>query len=51
MATERRPRYSIIIPAYDESARLGSTLEKVLAFVSEREMGGRGHCSRRRLTR
>jgi len=36
MATERRPRYSIIIPAYDESARLGSTLEKVLAFVSER---------------
>jgi len=36
MATERRPRYSIIIPAYDESARLGSTLEKVLAFVSDR---------------
>lgn len=36
MVTERRPRYSIIIPAYDESARLGSTLEKVLAFVSQR---------------
>ena len=36
MVTERRPRYSIIIPAYDESARLGSTLEKVLAFMSQR---------------
>jgi glycosyltransferase involved in cell wall biosynthesis len=27
------PTYSIVIPAYNESARLGSTLEKVLAYV------------------
>src|ERR1700692_1520787 len=29
--------YSIIIPAYNESARVGATLEKVLAHVAERE--------------
>lgn len=29
------PRYSIIIPAYNEAARLGSTLERVLAYVSQ----------------
>lgn len=28
--------YSIIIPAYNESARLGSSLEKVVAYVSAR---------------
>ncbi len=27
------PIYSIVIPAYNESARLGATLEKVLAYV------------------
>jgi dolichyl-phosphate beta-glucosyltransferase len=27
--------YSIVIPAYNESARLGATLEKVLAYVHE----------------
>jgi glycosyltransferase involved in cell wall biosynthesis len=27
------PSYSIVIPAYNESARLGATLEKVLAYV------------------
>lgn len=27
------PAYSIVIPAYNESARLGSSLEKVLAYV------------------
>jgi glycosyltransferase involved in cell wall biosynthesis len=27
------PAYSIVIPAYNESARLGATLEKVLAYV------------------
>lgn len=31
-----RPRYSIVIPAYNESSRVGTTLEKVLAHVSER---------------
>lgn len=31
-----RPRYSIVIPAYNESARVGATLEKVLAHVAER---------------
>ena len=28
------PKYSIIIPAYNEAARLGSTLERVLGYVS-----------------
>lgn len=28
------PRYSIIIPAYNESARLGRTLDRVLGFLS-----------------
>lgn len=28
------PKYSIIIPAYNESARLGSTLDRVLNYVS-----------------
>jgi glycosyltransferase involved in cell wall biosynthesis len=27
------PTYSIVIPAYNESARLGASLEKVLAYV------------------
>ena len=31
------PRYSIIIPAYNEAARLGSTLERVLTYVSQQE--------------
>ena len=31
-----RPSYSIIIPAYNESARIGLTLEKVLAHVADR---------------
>ena len=30
------PTYSIVIPAYNESARLGATLEKVLAYVHAR---------------
>jgi len=30
------PQYSIVIPAYNESARLGATLEKVLAYVRAR---------------
>jgi len=33
---DRRPAYSIIIPAYDEGARIGATLGKVLAYVDER---------------
>ena len=31
-----RSAYSIIIPAYDEGARIGATLGKVLAYVDER---------------
>jgi len=30
------PTYSIVIPAYNESARLGATLEKVLTYVHAR---------------
>jgi dolichyl-phosphate beta-glucosyltransferase len=30
------PTYSIVIPAYNESARLGATLEKVLGYVHAR---------------
>jgi glycosyltransferase involved in cell wall biosynthesis len=30
------PTYSVVIPAYNEGARLGATLEKVLAFVHAR---------------
>jgi len=30
------PKYSIIIPAYNESARLGATLDRVLGYVSDR---------------
>lgn len=33
---DRLQGYSIIIPAYNESARVGATLEKVLAHVAER---------------
>ena len=29
------PFFSIVIPAYNESARLGATLERVLAFVNQ----------------
>jgi dolichyl-phosphate beta-glucosyltransferase len=32
----RLPRYSIVIPAYNESERLGPTLDRVLAFVRQR---------------
>jgi dolichyl-phosphate beta-glucosyltransferase len=31
-----RPTYSIVVPAYNESLRLGVTLEKILAWVGER---------------
>ncbi|HTW31785.1 MAG TPA: dolichyl-phosphate beta-glucosyltransferase [Candidatus Sulfotelmatobacter sp.] len=33
MQTVLEPKYSVIIPAYNESARIGATLEKVLAYV------------------
>jgi len=36
MTDEHPPSYSIIIPAYNESARIGATLEKVLAHIRER---------------
>src|SRR5712692_8999273 len=32
----RRLTYSIIIPAYNESARIGATLDRVLAYTAER---------------
>jgi dolichyl-phosphate beta-glucosyltransferase len=31
------PKYSIVIPAYNESARLAATLEKVLAYVHSQQ--------------
>jgi len=31
------PKYSIIIPAYNESARLGTTLDRVLGYVSAQD--------------
>jgi len=31
----QRPRYSIIIPAYNEGMRVSATLERVLAYVAE----------------
>jgi dolichyl-phosphate beta-glucosyltransferase len=31
-----RPVYSIVIPAYNEAARLGATLDRVLAYAHER---------------
>ena len=34
--TEHRPNYSIVIPAYNEGARIGATLEKVLAYIDQR---------------
>ncbi|HEX3355030.1 MAG TPA: dolichyl-phosphate beta-glucosyltransferase [Terriglobales bacterium] len=33
---DRKPAYSIVIPAYNEGARVGATLERVLAYVAER---------------
>src|SRR5882672_878825 len=33
---DRRLAYSIVIPAYNEGARVGVTLEKVLAYVARR---------------
>jgi len=35
-AEGQRPAYSIVIPAYNEGARVGATLERVLAYVAER---------------
>lgn len=32
----KRPHYSIVIPAYNEGARVGATLERVLAYVDSR---------------
>jgi len=31
------PRYSIVIPAYNEAKRLGSTLERVLNYVTSQQ--------------
>ena len=35
MTDDKRPRYSIVIPAYNEGARVGATLSRVLAYVAE----------------
>ena len=32
------PAYSIVIPAYNESARLGATLEKVLGYIAQQNL-------------
>jgi glycosyltransferase involved in cell wall biosynthesis len=31
------PTYSIVVPAYNESARLGATLEKILSYVAQQK--------------
>ena len=31
------PKYSVVIPAYNESARLGTTLDRVLSYVSREQ--------------
>jgi glycosyltransferase involved in cell wall biosynthesis len=36
MTNQNPPNYSIIIPAYNEAARLGATLDRVLAYVTEK---------------
>lgn len=36
LTDDRPPTYSIIIPAYNEAARVGATVEKVLAHVAQR---------------
>ena len=35
-SSDRRPAYSVIIPAYDESVRIGATLATVLAYADQR---------------
>ena len=37
------PKYSIVIPAYNESARIPATLESVVAVCPREPMAGRGH--------
>jgi glycosyltransferase involved in cell wall biosynthesis len=32
------PKYSVIIPAYNESARLGATLDRVLSYISSEHL-------------
>jgi glycosyltransferase involved in cell wall biosynthesis len=36
MTNQNPPNYSIIIPAYNEATRLGATLDRVLAYVTEK---------------
>jgi len=33
---DRRPKYSIVIPAFNESKRIGTTLQRVLSYVADR---------------
>lgn len=35
-SNDRPPRYSIIIPAYNEAARIGNSLEKILGYAARR---------------
>lgn len=34
--SDLRPKYSIIIPAFNENARIGATLQRVIAYAAER---------------
>ena len=34
---DRRPKYSIVIPAYNEGKRIGATLQRVLSYVADRQ--------------
>lgn len=37
LETDLEPTHSIVVPAYNESARLGASLEKILSYISQQK--------------